>query len=135
VLDTNVVISAALSKSSISRQAFDMALAQGTILLSWPTIAELQEVLSRKRFDKFVHEHDRMLLLSALVRDAMLVEPEETAVACRDPKDNKFLEVAITGKAACIVSGDDNLLVLHPFRNIPVLTPRDFLSHDWGAIV
>ena len=43
---------------------------------------------------------------------------------CRDPKDDKFLELALNGKATHIVSGDEDLLVLHPFRGIPILTPH-----------
>jgi hypothetical protein len=134
VFDTNVIISAALVKTSASRQALDMASMQGKILLSWPTIAELQEVLSRKRFDQYVTQNERMLLLAVLVRDALLIEPTEKVMDCRDPEDNKFLEVAVNGKATCIVSGDHDLLVLHPFRGIPVLTPRDFLNQNWGVI-
>jgi len=49
-------------------------------------------------------------------------------VACRDPKDNKFLELAVAGEATHIVTGDSDLLVLNPFRDIAVLTPSEFLA-------
>jgi predicted nucleic acid-binding protein len=52
----------------------------------------------------------------------------EVVSECRDPKDNKFLELALSGKALCIISGDDDLLVLHPFRGIPVVSPQTFLA-------
>jgi predicted nucleic acid-binding protein len=48
--------------------------------------------------------------------------------ACRDPKDNKFLELAVEAGAACIITGDKDLLVLNPFRNIPIFTPAEFLE-------
>lgn len=131
VFDTNVTISAALLKSSVPRQALDLGRRLGKILMSWPTMAELQEVLGRKRFDKYISENERMLFLEALAREATLIDTIETITDCRDPKDNKFLEVAVDGNAACLVSGDKNLLTLNPFRGIPVLTPRDFLESTW----
>jgi len=49
---------------------------------------------------------------------------------CRDPDDNKFLALALDGHAECIVTGDPHLLELHPWRGIPILTPRAFLESD-----
>lgn len=131
VFDTNVVVSALLLKQSVARQVFDKALEQGQLLVSQATVEELNEVLRRKGFDKYVQEEERIQFITALVREALLVEITETITECRDPKDDKFLELAVSGKASCIVSGDNDLLVLHPFRGIPVLTPRQFLSHPW----
>ena len=127
VFDTNVLVSALLLKTSVPRQAFDRARAHGRFMISWPTLAELHEVLSRPRFDKYVYEDERLQFLAAFVRDAVLVEIVEMVTDCRDPKDNKFLEVAVNGHATVLVSGDDDLLTLHPFRGIPVLTPQAFL--------
>lgn len=131
VFDTNVIASALLLKQSVARQAFDKALEEGRLLVSQATVQELNEVLRRKGFDKYVQEEERIQFITALVREAILVEITETITGCRDPKDSKFLELAVGGKASCIVSGDDYLLVLDPFRGIPVLTPRQFLSHAW----
>ena len=52
----------------------------------------------------------------------------ETIIECRDPKDNKFLELAVCANATCI-TGDKDLLILHPFRNIPILNAVDFLNN------
>ncbi len=131
VFDTNVIVSALLLKRSTVRQAFDKAIEQGKLLVSQAIIEELNEVLRRKRFDKYVTEDERIEFITALVREAALVEITDTVTECRDPKDNKFLELAVSGKTTCIVSGDDDLLVLHPFRGIPVLTPRQFLDYSW----
>ena len=128
VFDTNVIVSAALLAGSVPRQAFDMALDEGTILISVPTLLELAEVLGRKRLNKYLLEHERIRFLAALLKEAELVEVTETITDCRDAKDNKFLELAVSGKADCIVSGDSDLLVLNPFRGISILTPREFLS-------
>ena len=126
VFDTSAIVSAVLLRGSVVRQAFDQAVAQGKLLVSQATIDEVNEVLRRKGFDKYVLEEERIEFVTALVRDAILVEITETVRECRDPKDDKFLELAVCGRAACIVSGDNDLLSLHPFRRIPVVTPREF---------
>jgi len=111
VFDTNVLISATLFKGSVPRQALDSARRIGKVIMSWPTMAELQEVLGRKRFDKYISEDERMLFLEVLALDVVPIEISETVTDCRDSKDNKFLEVAVNGDADCIVSGDGDLLV------------------------
>jgi uncharacterized protein len=131
VFDTNVLISAALFKASVPRQALDLARTIGKVIMSWPTMAELQEVLARKRFDKYITEEERMLFLEVLALEILPVETIETVTACRDQKDNKFLEVAMNGDADCIVSGDGDLLVLNPFRGIPIVMPQEFLGRTW----
>lgn len=128
VLDTNVVISAALLPHSIPRQAFDRVLEHGTVLISSAAVAELNDVLHRPRFDTYLREEERMEFLATLVREAELVDVTDVVTDCRDPKDNKFLELAVSGKATHIISGDDDLLVLHPFHGITILTPRDFIA-------
>ena len=131
VFDTSAIVSAVLLKGSVVRQAFDQAVAQGKLLVSQATIDEVNEVLRRKGFDKYVLEEERIEFVTALVRDAVLVEITEEIRECRDPKDDKFLELAVCGRAACIVSGDNDLLSLHPFRRIPIVTPREFLDGTW----
>lgn len=128
VLDTNVVVSALLLVGSIPRQAFDKALTNGTVLVSVPILLELAKVLHRKQFNKYLLEEERMRFLVGLLKVSELFEITETITECRDPKDNKFLELAFCGEADCIISGDDDLLVLSPFREIPIMTPGEFLS-------
>lgn len=131
VFDTNVVVSALLMKKSAARDALDKARTSGDILLSLEVIEELRDVLSRPAFDRYIDEEDRLKFLSLLVKEATLVEVTERLKACRDPKDDKFLELAVNGNATLIVSGDKDLQVLHPFRNIPILSPREFLDTNF----
>lgn len=133
VFDTNVLISATLFKGSVPRQALDSARSMGKVIMSWPAMAELQEVLGRRRFDKYVSEDERLLFLELLALDVVPIEIIETVTDCRDSKDNKFLEVAVNGDADCIVSGDGDLLVLNPFRGMPIVTPQGFLSRTWPS--
>jgi len=131
VFDTSAIISAALLKQSVSRRAFDRAIAEGELLVSTDTIDELNEVLGRPDFEQYITEEERMEFLAVLLREARLVEVQIHIGECRDPRDNKFLELAISGEATCIVTGDQDLLVLHPFRGIQIVTPRVFLEGQW----
>jgi putative PIN family toxin of toxin-antitoxin system len=130
VLDTNTIISALLIRTSLPRQAFDHAFAQGTVLVSEQTIAELTDVLQRTRFDRYITLERRLQFLASFVQDTTVIAITETITECRDPKDNKFLEVAVCGQADSIVTGDQDLLALHPYRGITIITPRDFLAQS-----
>ncbi len=63
-----------------------------------------------------------------LLRLAPIVEIVQRIQACRDPADDKFLEVAVNGRADIIVTGDGDLLDLHPFRGIAILTPAAYMQ-------
>lgn len=128
VIDTGVVVSALLLPRSLPRQAFDTAAVRGRLLVSTATIAELDEVLRRPKFNRYLSEERRLAFLAALIREAEVVEVVDVVTACRDPKDNPFLELAVSGKATHLITGDADLLVLHPFRGIAVVNPKSFLT-------
>lgn len=132
VLDTNTIVSAALLANSKPRQAFEYAISQGELLLSDALQFELSEVLSRSKFDKYVSEEIRLRFMAGLLRLATPIAVTEQIDSCRDPNDNKVLELAVSGSAHCIITGDDDLLVLNPFREIPVLTAGEFLQKFAG---
>lgn len=127
VFDTSAVVSALLFEQSVPGRAFYAALDRGEILLSHATIIELSEVLARKKFDRYLTREEREQFLVMLLREGTIIDITETIRECRDPKDDKLLELAVNGGASCLVSGDQDLLVLNPFRNIPILTPAQFL--------
>jgi putative PIN family toxin of toxin-antitoxin system len=128
VIDTGVAVSAVLLPRSVPRQAFDAAAARGKLLVSEATVAELDVVLRRRKFNKYIPEEKRLEFLAALVRGAELVEVTEVLTVRRDVEDNKFLELAVSGRASHIISGDGDLLALHPFRGISIVTPQTFLA-------
>lgn len=128
VFDTNAIVSALLSENSVPGQAFHAALDCGVLLLSQATIEELREVLSRAKFDRYLTREEREQFLLVFLQESTVIEIAEDVQACRDPKDDKFLALAVNGKAACLISGDADLLALHPFRDVPILTPLDFLT-------
>jgi uncharacterized protein len=85
-------------------------------------------VLFRKKFDKYFTDERRLQVLQKLERDTLEYKVSLKISACRDPKDNKFLELAVTARASCKVTGDQDLLVLNPYEGIPILSPADFLK-------
>jgi putative PIN family toxin of toxin-antitoxin system len=101
-----------------------------TLLYSEPLLEELVDVLSRPRIrDKYhLGDEDVKTVLRLLLLRGEGVAPDHPIIACRDAKDNKFLEVATAGKADVIVSGDADLLVLNPFEGISIVGPADFLA-------
>ena len=132
VLDTNLVVSAVLIKQSISRRAFDKAGHEGQILLSMAVIVELNDVLKREKFNKYLTESERLGFLNILLHEAELIQISEPISECRDPKDDKFLELAVNGQADAIIAGDQDLLVLNPFREISIVDPHQFLQMNWS---
>jgi putative PIN family toxin of toxin-antitoxin system len=128
VFDTNVFVSALLLPDSKPRHALDLVLREGKILISSAVLAELYEVLSRKRFRRYVDEEDVRLFLAALTREGHWVDVDVQIKASRDPRDDKFLELAVAGRATHIVTGDADLLVLNPFQGVQILPPHAF----WG---
>ena len=128
VFDTNVLVSALLFEQSKPAQAFYSALQQEEILLSADLVNEIHEVIHRKKFDRYISTEQRDVFLIALVQTGTLIEITESIKVCRDPKDNMILELAVSGQADVIVSGDKDLLVLNPFRGISILTPEKSLA-------
>lgn len=101
-----------------------------TLLYAQSLLEELIDVLNRPRIRRKYNlsQDDIKTVVSLILLRGEAVEPERTITACRDPKDNKFLEVAVAGYADVIVSGDEDLLILHPFEGIPIVPPRTFLE-------
>jgi putative PIN family toxin of toxin-antitoxin system len=126
VFDTNTLISAALFERSTPGQA----LRHGQVLTSPDTLDELVEVLARDNFDRYLTAEEREAFLEALVERVEVIEPVEETEACRDPDDNKFLELAMEGGAEAIVSGGKDLLALHPFRTVSIVTPSALLEQQ-----
>jgi putative PIN family toxin of toxin-antitoxin system len=128
VFDTNVLISAALFRDSAPGRALRAAIGEGDILLSPDTIQELHEVLFRRKFDRYLSLTTRKRFITAMLRRAIIVEVEPGIRECRDPRDDKFLDLAVGGNAAFVVASDEDLLSLNPFRGIPVVTPAKLLE-------
>jgi len=128
VFNTNILISANLSHGSVNRKAYDRAREIGVTVHSNDTFSELSETLIRSKFDKYLSVEKRLQAISAFEKRSQLIQVNVKIDLCRDPKDNKFLELASESAAACIITWDKDLLVLNPFEGIPILTPAEFLK-------
>ena len=128
VIDTNVAVSAMLLPRSVSRQAFDFVVSHAQLLMSEETLSELDEVLCRPKFNKYVSEKLRLEFFAALARKVEFIQVSDVITDCRDKKDNKFLELAVSGNASHIISGDNDLLVLNPFQGVVIFSPAAFLE-------
>jgi uncharacterized protein len=128
VIDTNVFVSAAVFSNSVPRQAVSKALRGGLLLFSEDSMDELKEVLFRSKFDRYVSREERILFLAQLGSVAEFVPIIQLVRECRDPGDDKFLEVALNGRADVIITGDADLLRMHPWRGIAILSSSDYLS-------
>src|SRR5437899_500881 len=98
----------------------------GLIVTSTSTFSELSEVLRREKFDRYVTAKEREKFLVRFLEEARLVAVTQNFAACRDPKDDKFLELAVCSGAHTLVSSDQDLLALHPFRGVNIVTPARF---------
>lgn len=128
VFYTNTLVSAVLFAQSKPAQALQKAQVDGFLICSYATYNELSKVLMRPKFDKYVSRESRQQFLTAYHKTVLEIDVVYTITDCRDPKDNKFLDVAVSAGASYLISGDDDLLALHPYGNIQILTPADFLS-------
>lgn len=129
MVDINVVVSALLFPSSVPNQALQKALQTSEILMSFPVWSELEDVMNRPKFNRYISAKDRKEFLQDFYH---LITPfnkiTEKFTDCRDSKDNKYLELAVCGKADYIITGDSDLLILSPFRSIAIVKPETFVT-------
>jgi putative PIN family toxin of toxin-antitoxin system len=131
VIDTNVLVSALIRRQGVSGQVLrHLRNGSFTMLYSVPLMVELVDVLSRPHIQSKYHvqSDDIIALINVIRLRGELVSPNQMVEACRDPKDNRFLEAALEGKADMIVSGDADLLELREFKAIPILSVAEFLA-------
>jgi len=132
VVDTNVLVSSALFPASTPGKVFDCVQLIDTILFSEATFKELQAVLNRPKFTRYLDGARRDRFLTHLRASGSFVNVRQMVQICRDPKDDKFLDVAVNGGADLIVTGDADLLVLHPFEGVEIVTPAAYLARTAG---
>ncbi|MBY0493574.1 MAG: putative toxin-antitoxin system toxin component, PIN family [Cyanobacteria bacterium] len=129
VFDTNVFVSGLLFRDSVPGQAIKSAVVQATVVATDATVAELISVLLQPKLDKYASRVTRQAMLDRVLPLLTMVSVAQIVQACRDPKDDKFLEAAVNGSADVIVSGDKDLLVLDPYAGIAIVTPVAYLEH------
>lgn len=129
VIDTNVFVSRLLRFDSVPGRAAEKAIHHATALVSQSTMNELAEVLEQAKFDRYVTLEQRLQFIRLIAQTAQFVSIIHSIRECRDPKDNKFLEVALNRRADVIVTGDADLLAMNPWRGVAILSPAEYLEH------
>jgi len=127
VLDTGILVSAAIRPESIPALALEKALLDFDVCVSQATLAELESVLSRSKFDRYAPKSQREAFVAGFRRQATMIDVSIIVTDCPDPKDNMFLALAETIIAELIISSDPHLTSLHPWRGIPIIPPAAFL--------
>lgn len=127
ILDTGILASAAIRPASIPALALEKSLLDFDVCVSQATLAELERVLGRSRFDRYAPKAQREAFLQGFREQATMVDVSVIVTDCPDPKDNMFLALAETAIAELIISSDPHLTNMHPWRGIPILPPAAFL--------
>jgi uncharacterized protein len=127
VIDTGVLISAAIRPESIPALALAKALLLFDVCVSDETLAELSRVLERSKFDRYLATDRRLAFIEGLRQKATRIEVDQPVTDCPDPDDNKFLALALCAEAELILSSDPHLTDMHPWRGIPIMPPAAFL--------
>ncbi len=132
VFDASTLVSAIIGRGSVPDRAVRHAFAADRVAVSEATMAELLDVLARPRLARFIDPELRDEVLALLDALGTFFAPTERVTDCRDAKDDKYLELALAAGAEVIVSGDDDLLVLHPWRGVRILRSADYLAEAEG---
>ncbi|NBC48801.1 MAG: putative toxin-antitoxin system toxin component, PIN family [Gammaproteobacteria bacterium] len=127
VIDTGILVSAAIRPESVPALALEKALLRFELCISDETFNELEAVLMRPKFDGYAATAQRTEFLTGLRQHATCIQVAEHVTDCSDPKDNKFLALAEAAGAELIIASDPHLTDMHPWRGIPIMPPRAFL--------
>jgi putative PIN family toxin of toxin-antitoxin system len=130
VIDTNVLISGLFSTTSTPALAVEKAVTKAQLVATREPLRELIGKLHSPKFDRYVRRERRDVLLERVASLVEIIDVLQSIRASRDPKDDKFLEAAVNGRADVIVTGDKDLLDLHPFRGVAIVTPADYLARE-----
>jgi len=128
VCDTNLLVSAAIFPNSVPARAYDKAVSHYSLVASIETLSELHEVINRPKFDKYIQLTSRLRFFETYRNRVLIIDVTHSVKDCRDSKDDKFLNLALSASTKYIVTGDSDLLVLNPYHDICILSPIEFLK-------
>jgi uncharacterized protein len=126
ILDTNTFVSGIIFKGDVLRRVVEFAVDEYEVVFSSETWDELAFVLQREKFEQNLPLGTRLGVLAELAARVTEINPTTFVTDCRDPKDNKFLSLALDANVGIIVSGDADLKVLDPWRGIRIMSPEEF---------
>jgi|SRR5580692_2206150 putative PIN family toxin of toxin-antitoxin system len=126
VLDTNILVSAAIKPDSLQRTAFLLAITKpARLYVSEPILAEYAAVLARPELS--IRKGLRLQLLQLIRNHAHVVAPVRPIEAASDPDDNIFLECADAARADFLITGNRRHFPAY-WKNTKIVTPREFVT-------
>ena len=128
IFDTNVIISSAMLSDSLPAKSLNKGINEGIILYSDATIEELFKVLERPKLRPFIKQEFITEFYHQITMNWQYVPILQRVNSCRDPNDDKFIELALNSDANFLITGDKDLLVMNPYRNTSIITPKEYLS-------
>jgi putative PIN family toxin of toxin-antitoxin system len=128
ILDSNIIVSRMIFPRGVAAVVFDLAYESCVLLTSEAIMTELRQVAGRAKFDRYLNLSQRHEFVERYSEIARWIVPDATVQDCRGAKDNRFLELALSGRADVIVSGDEDLLALNPWRGVSIVTPAVYLD-------
>ena len=111
-------------------RALNKALAADSLALSWAVRDEIIDVFNRPKLARLLDARSRDEVLALLLSAAQLFEPVEAVADCRDATDNKYLKLMLAARAGTLISSDEDLLVLTPWRGRRILRPAEYPAGD-----
>ena len=127
VIDTAVLVSAAIRPQPVQALALERALLHYEVCAPLATFTELHTVLLRPKLDRYASTGARQAFVEGLSQHLRMVEVAQQVTDCNDPKDNEFLALALTINAEMAIANDPHLTQMHPWQAIPILPPAAFL--------
>jgi uncharacterized protein len=127
ILDTNTFVSGIIFKGNLLRQLVTLVVNDYELMFSDETWDELAQVFQREKFEQHLPLGTRLSVLADLAARITVIRPTSVITDCRDPKDNKFLALALDGNVATIISGDADMKALNPWRGIGIVSPEEFV--------
>ena len=131
VIDTNIFISAFLGGKNAKFLLKEVVNDTYELIMSKQQLKEIEQVMKRPKFHKYITSSEIDELINLLSLKIIVPSIYEKINDCRDSKDNMILEEAVYGNAQYIITGDEDLLVLNPYRWINILTLRDFFNKKY----
>lgn len=126
VIDTNILVSAALKSDGLQRTTFLLAIRKpGRLYISAAILEEYAEVLSRPELA--IRRGLRLQLLQLIKNHAYLVTPSRRIDVTGDPDDNIFIECADAARADFLVTGNRKHFPAY-WKNTKIVSPREFVS-------
>lgn len=130
VLDTNVIIAAFISPKGICNEVFELCVRSHSLVSSEFILSEVNEKL-RSKFNYTEREISEVIGILLLKFKIVKIKGDKITI-CRDKDDNNIIETAIASKAKVIITGDKDLLVIKKYKNIDIISPRDFYNFEKG---